>query len=111
MFLFLQRNTCCPGCGAPRKELLQDTPVDGGSVAGTFLAGLAPELMVWLAVGVGLLAGGYLGVAAGAVSFALLLWGGSVLERRFTVYLCLRCGRRSRHDELVAPRVGNTRPD
>jgi hypothetical protein len=106
MFPLLQRNTCCPGCGAPRKDLLPDTPLDGGSVAGTFLAGLAPELMVWLAVGVGLLAGGLLGVAAGAISFLLLLWGGSVLERRYTVYLCLHCGRRSRHEELVAAKPG-----
>ena len=49
--LLLRRNTCCPGCGAPRKELLRDTPVDGGSIAGSFLAGLAPEVpLLWLLV-------------------------------------------------------------
>jgi high-affinity Fe2+/Pb2+ permease len=100
MFL-LTHNKCCPGCGASQKELLPDTQLAGGSVAGTFLAGLAPELVVWLAVGAGLLAGGLLGVTVGIVLFGLLLWGAWWMERRFTFYLCLACGRKSRYTELA----------
>lgn len=100
MFL-LVRNKYCPECRAPHQELLQDTRVAGGSVAGAFLASFAPELVVWLAVGAGLLARGLLGVSVGIAVFCLLLLGAWWLERRLTIYLCLVCGRKSRYAELL----------
>jgi len=105
MFLSV-RNKCCPGCRAPHNELLPDTRLAGwlagDSVAGAFLAGLAPVLVVWLAVGAGLLAGGLLGVKVGIVVFGLLLWGAWRLERSVTIYLCPACGRTSRYTELAS---------
>lgn len=103
MFL-LVRNKCCPECRAPHEKLLQDTRLAGDSVAGAFLAGFAPELVVWLAVGAGLLAKGLLGVTVGIAVFGLLLLGAWWLERRLTVYLCLVCGRKSRYAELLRDR-------
>jgi hypothetical protein len=111
MFLSV-RNKCCPGCGAPHHRLLPETRLEGrlwgglagNSVAGAFLAGLAPELVVWMAVGAGLLAGGLLGVSVGIALFGLLLWGAWRLERSVTVYLCPACGRTSRYSELVKVR-------
>jgi hypothetical protein len=112
MFLSL-RNKSCPGCGAPHGELLPDTRLagrlsgclsgrlGGDSVVSAFLAGILPELVVWLAVGAGLLAGGRLGVTVGIVVFGLLLWGAWWLERSVTVFLCPVCGRISRYTELV----------
>jgi hypothetical protein len=100
MFLLL-RNKCCPGCGAPHSELLPDTVLPGDSLFSAFLAGIAPELVVWLAVGAGLLAGGRLGVTVGIAVFGLLLWGAWRLERSLTVYLCPACGRTSSYTELV----------
>jgi len=100
MFLLL-RNKCCPHCGASHTELLPDTRLGGDSVAGTFLASIAPELVVWLAVGIGLLAGGLLGVSVGIIAFGLLLLGAWRLERRLTIYLCPICGGKSRYTELA----------
>jgi len=113
MFLSV-RNKCCPGCRAPHGELLPEARFSGrfagrfagrlagDSVAGAFLAGFAPELVVWLAVGTGLLAGGLLGVTVGIVVFGLLLWGAWRLERSVTIYLCPACGRTSRYTELAS---------
>jgi hypothetical protein len=104
MFLSL-RNKCCPGCQAPHDQLLPDTRLPGrlggNSVAGAFLAGIAPELVVWLAVGSGLLAGGMAGVSVGTGVFGLLLCGAWWLERSLTIYLCPVCGRTSHYNELV----------
>ncbi|MDE0854359.1 MAG: hypothetical protein OSA97_08045 [Nevskia sp.] len=100
MFLSV-RNKCCPGCGASHHALLPEMQLGGGSVAGAIFAGIAPELVVWLAVGVGLLAGGLLGVTVGIAAFGLLLWGAWRLERKLTVYLCPLCGRKSRYAELA----------
>ena len=100
MFLSV-RNKCCPGCGAGHQSLLPEMRLAGDSVAGAVFAGIAPELVVWLAVGVGLLAGGLLGVTVGIAAFGLLVWGAWWLERRYTVYLCPVCGRKSRYTELA----------
>lgn len=99
--LLSTRNKCCPECRAPYQALLPDTRLPGDSVVGTFLASFAPGLMVWLAVGAGLLAGGLLGVSVGIVIFALLLFGAWRLERRYTVYLCPVCGHKSHYAELL----------
>jgi hypothetical protein len=99
--LFANPRLCCPGCGAPFQELLADTPVADGSVIGAFLLAAAPELIGWSAVGVGWLAGGWLGVGVGLGLFVPLAWGALRLERKLTSYGCMRCGRRSRYADLV----------
>jgi hypothetical protein len=95
-------NKCCPGCHAPHDQLLPDTRLAGDSVLGAFLAGAAPELVVWLAVGTGLLAGGLLGVTVGIAVFGLLLCGAWRLERRVTVFLCPACGQTTAYTELAS---------
>lgn len=103
--LYATPKRACPHCGAPFKELLADTPVANGSVVGAFLLAAAPELIGWSAVGVGWLTGGLLGVAAGLGFFIPLAWLALRLERKLTRYGCMRCGRRSRFEELVRPQV------